>query len=58
MKPPRRKETATQRDENGKKLYHSPRILFREPIEAIAAFCDPLGDPAGKDDIACAMISS
>jgi hypothetical protein len=58
MKPSRNKETETQRSENGKKSYHSPRILFREPIEVIAAFCDPLEDPAGKGDMGCPMLMS
>lgn len=39
--------------------YERPRVLFREPLEAVAAVCDPMAMPPGKANfVDCAIGSS
>lgn len=36
----------------GRKTYTAPRIVYREPLEAVAAVCTGPPDPA-KSDVVC-----
>lgn len=40
------KANPSQKDKAPKKRYEKPRIIYRAPLEAMAAICD--GNPAGK----------
>jgi len=43
--------------EPGQQCYEAPRILFREPLEGVAAACTP--SPPGKADlVACGQAQS
>ena len=35
-------------EENGKKPYHPPEILYREPLEVMAALCAPAPPAKGN----------
>jgi len=44
--------TAAQGGSEGKRRYQKPRILAREPLEAVAAVCSP-SPPAKTDGNSC-----
>jgi hypothetical protein len=46
------KPNATESATGGKKAYEAPRILSREPLEAVAAVCSP-SPPAKANPGAC-----
>ena len=39
-----------------RKVYEKPRIIFREPLEVVAAACTP--SPPGKTSGICALANS
>ena len=48
--------TAVAREIAPKKAYEKPQIVYRAPLEAMAAVCTP--QPPGKADLSCGTVNS
>lgn len=52
----RRRRPQESRAGEPRRPYERPRILWREPLEAMAAECDSV--PGGKGDVTCTIAFS
>lgn len=43
-----RKKTSSQTEISEREPYEPPRIVYREPLEAVAAVCSPIGQAKGN----------